>query len=191
MKKLFSRNCFLLFAALIFANAAYAQNNTGNDNFSAAPTVNISGFINSTAGFRTQDSAYGKDRLPDAQINTVDNSTNNSTGTHNRMTNNPDFTNQAEIHIKVAGINEFGMKYGAIVELEANTTNAARNEGVNADKAYIFTESRVGKLELGNNSAVNHKMKVGPETFARGAGGINGKYLEYINLPMLADSSQV
>jgi len=187
MKKLFLGNCLFIFSVL-FSNFSYAQN-IGNDNFSTTPVVNIGGFINANAGFRSQDSSYGELRLPDAEV--VDGTVSNETGSQNKMTNNPDFTNEAEIHIKVAGINEFGMKYGAVVELEANTSTAARNEGFGADKAYIFTESRVGKLELGNNSAVNHKMKVGPETFARGAGGINGKYLEYINLPMLADSSQV
>ncbi len=185
MKKLFSRNYLLLIFSLLLVNSAYAQN-TG-DNFSAAPAINIGGFINANAGFRSEEGSYGNERLPDSGVG----SSVNTTGSQNRMNNNPDFTNEAEIHIKVAGINEFGMKYGAVVELEANTSAAARNEGVSADKAYIFTESRVGKLELGNNSAVNHKMKVGPETFARGAGGINGKYLEYVNLPMLADSNQV
>lgn len=188
MKKTFCGNYLLFIASLLVSEAAYSQS-SNNDNFTPAPTVNIGGFINANAGFRSEDGLYGNDRLPDAQV--AAGVVNNSTGSHNRMTNNPDFTNEAEIHIKVAGINEFGMKYGAVVELEANTSTAARNEGVNADKAFIFTESTMGKLELGNNSAVNHKMKVGPETFARGAGGINGKYLEYINLPMLADSTQL
>ena len=169
----------------LVAKTSYAQ----NSDFSSKPVVTIGGFINFTSAIRNEDSSFGKDRLPDTQV--VDNVVDNDTGTHNKMTNNPEFTNEAEIHIKAAGINEFGMKYGAVVELEASTTNSARNKGVNADKAFIFTESRVGKLEFGNNSSVNHKMKVGPETFARGAGGINGKYLEYINMPMLADSSQI
>jgi hypothetical protein len=174
---------------LIFANTAYSQD-FGSDNFSTAPTINVGGFVNANAGFRSEDGSYKNIRLPDAQISS-ETKVNNATGSQNRMTNNPDFTNEAEIHIKVAGINEIGMKYGAVIELEANTSTAARNEGFNADKAFIFTESRFGKLEFGNNSAANHRMKVGPETFARGAGGINGKYLEYINLPMLADSTQV
>ncbi len=184
MKKLFSKH-YLVVASLLFTNAAYAN----NDRFSSAPAINIGGFINANAGLRDEDGAFGDNRLPDAKI--ASGSVDESTGSQNRMTNNPDFANEAEIHIKVAGINEFGMKYGAVIELEANTSTAARNEGFSADKAFIFTESRVGKLELGNNSAVNHKMKVGPETFARGAGGINGKYLEYVNMPMLADSTQV
>lgn len=183
----------ILSSGNLYAQQSSNSNGSVVDRFSPAPVVTIGGFVNASAGFRSEDSAFGKNRLPDAAIQNgaVIENGGQQTGTQNRMTNNPDFTNEAEIHLKVAGINEFGMKYGAIVELEANTSSPARNEGVSADKAYIFTESRMGKLELGNNSAVNHKMKVGPETFARGAGGINGKYLEYINLPMLANSSQL
>ena len=177
------KHLLLLPISLLITSNSYAQSYIA-DNLSTAPTVNIGGFVNANAGFRKEDAAFKQDRLPDSQFNT-------GTGTYNKMTNNPDFTNEAEIHVKVAGINEFGIKYGAIVELEANTSTSARNEGFNADKAFLFTESKVGKLELGNNSAVNQRMRVGPETFARGAGGINGKYLEYINLPMLADSTQV
>lgn len=185
--KLVSLASFALISQNLYAQTTSNGNN--QDRFSPAPSINLGGFINANAGFRSEDNAFGKLRLPDAQITAG--ALDNSTGTHNRMTNNPDFTNEAEVHVKVAGINEFGMKYGAVIELQANTSSAARNEGFNADKAYIFTESRLGKLEFGNNSSVNYRMKVGPETFARGAGGINGKYLEYINMPMLADSTQV
>ncbi len=188
MKKSFIKASVLSASFVMMSSSVYAQS-ANQDRFSSAPAINIGGFINSNAGARSEDDAFTNERLPDAAA--TSGLVNNATGTHNRMTNNPDFTNEAEIHVKVAGINEFGMKYGAIVELEANTSAAARNEGVNADKAYIFTESRLGKLEFGNNSSVNHKMKVGPETFARGAGGINGKYLEYINMPMLANSSNL
>ncbi|MES2677915.1 MAG: porin [Pseudomonadota bacterium] len=198
--KNFSLKAVLVSLSLILSSkniyAQQANQQVNSDRFSPVPVVTIGGFLNANAGFRSEDGAFSKDRLPDAAVNPstgaiIEDSSGNQTGTQNRMTNNPDFTNEAEIHIKVAGINEFGMKYGAIVELQGNTSNSARNEGVNADKAYIFTESRMGKLEFGNNSAVNHKMKVGPETFARGAGGINGKYLEYINMPMLANSSSL
>ncbi|MCE3254776.1 MAG: outer membrane protein (porin) [Rickettsiaceae bacterium] len=186
MQKFFLKSC-LVVAPLLLSSQSYAQ----SDNYMASPIVTVGGFVHSNAGFRSEDGDFKNERLPDAAMTGTPKAVDNDTGSHNRMTNNPDFTNEGEIHIKVAGINELGMKYGAIVELEANVSTAARNEGVNADKAFVFTESRIGKLELGNNSAANHRMKVGPETFARGAGGINGKYLEYINMPMLANSSQL
>ncbi len=76
----------------------------------------------------------------------------------------------------------------AKVEFNYNSDN--RNENPNLDQAFTFAEGDFGKVEFGNNQAVNQKMKVGPARFARGSGGINGKYLEQVNLSMLADSSQ-
>ncbi|MFT6077289.1 MAG: hypothetical protein ACJATU_000485, partial [Rickettsiales bacterium] len=183
-KSSFQKGLLIALLSSACASNSFAQR-AKSDRFSSAPAISVGGFVNFNAALRSEDSAYGGERLPDADTAVA------NSGTTNKQNNNPDFANEAEIHIKVAGINEFGMKYGAVIELEANTGNSARNEGVNADKVYIFTESRLGKVEFGNNSAVNQKMKVGPETFARGAGGINGKYLEYVNLPMLAHSSQV
>ena len=46
-------------------------------------------------------------------------------------------------------------------------------------------ESMSGKIELGDNIGANQQMKVGPANFARGAGGINGKYLQHVNFPMM------
>ncbi|MFT6106484.1 MAG: hypothetical protein ACJA0S_000160 [Rickettsiales bacterium] len=184
-KSSFKKGLLVTLLSTVCVSNSFAQR-ANSDRFSAAPAISVGGFVNFSAALRSEDSAYGGEKLPDADTENP-----LTTGTANRQNNNPDFTNEAEIHIKVAGINEFGMKYGAVVELQGNTGNAARNEGLNADKAYIFTESRLGKMEFGNNSAVNHKMKVGPETFARGAGGINGKYLEYVTFPLLAHSSQM
>ena len=181
----------MLLLMTLFSGNIYAKQNVDNGdnkNRSSSLTFLVGGFINANAGFRNQEGDFKQDRLPDAAANAG--VVINDTGTRNRMTNNPDFTNEAEIHIKVANVNDFGMKYGAVLELESNASTQAKNANLSADKAYIFTESKVGKIEFGNNSAVNHKMKVGPETFARGAGGINGKYLEYVNLPILANSSR-
>ena len=162
-----------------------------------SPIVAVGGFINATAVYRSQSKAYSQDRLPDAvldadgKVDVANNSvTNNTLGTHNRYSSNNDFVNDSEIYVKVGAISDSGLKYGAIVELEADTTPNGRGNGFNADKSFIFTESRAGKFEFGNNLAANQKMKVGPAVFARAAGGINGKYLEHINTPILANSSQ-
>ena len=170
----------------LFSNNIFAQSPGSSgasfDNFTNKPTVTIGGFVNVTAAARDNKDIFDQDRLPD---NNADND-----GTVNPHSNSADFANDSEIHIKVGGINEFGMKYGAVIELEADLSSDGRSEGVNADKSYVFTESRTGRFEFGNNIGANQKMKVGPSVFARAAGGINGKYLEYVNAPMLADSSQ-
>jgi len=157
--------------------------------FLVKPIVNISGFINSNIGARTQNNAFDKNRLPDSQI--VAGVTQDNTGTKNKMSNNPDWTSEAKMRIKVTDEPESGLKYGVAIDFEANTGSASKHNNIGVNKAFIFSESGFGKVEFGNNSAVNYKMKLGPETFARGAGGINGKYLEYINVPILADGSQI
>lgn len=153
------------------------------------PVVTVGGFLNFTAAARSQDAEYEKSRLPDAMLNDDRLIDSAHAGTDNRYSNRVSFANDSEIYIKVGAISDSGLKYGAIVELEADTTTDGRGEGFNADKTFIFTESQIGKFEFGNNNAANQKMKVGPAVFARATGGINGKYLEHINFPMLAHST--
>jgi hypothetical protein len=155
------------------------------------PIVTVGGFINFTGAARSQSDAYNADRLPDAILQDNRQPNPELAGTHNRFSKSSSFANDSEIYIKVGAISDSGLKYGAIIELEADTTTDAFNEGFNADKSFVFTESRIGKFEFGNNNGVNQKMKVGPASFARATGGINGKYLQHINLPMLAHSSQL
>ncbi len=156
------------------------------------PIVTVGGFINFSGVIRQQSKDFSKDRLPDATMtNGAVDTDPIKAGTNNRYSNRLDFVNDSEIYIKVGAISDSGLKYGAIVELEADTSPNGRGNGFNADKSFIFTESTVGKFEFGNNLAANQKMKVGPANFARATGGINGKYLEHINMPMLANSTQL
>ncbi|MBM3580123.1 MAG: porin [Alphaproteobacteria bacterium] len=76
-----------------------------------------------------------------------------------------------------------GVKYGAVTKFEMNYNSDKRNENPNLDQAFIFVEGWLGKVEFGNNQAVNQKVKAGTSRLVRGAGGINGKYLENVNLP--------
>lgn len=196
MKKNISK---ITFMSLFMSSPALAQT-IPNELFTSpnTPVVTVGGFINAAAGYSKESKAYSQDRLPDTPIDanghdSVDqlSDTSDFFGTHNRYSNKYDFANDSEIYIKVGAISDSGLKYGAIVELEADTSPNGRGNGFNADKSFIFTESRAGKFEFGNNLAANQKMKVGPSVFARASGGINGKYLEYINMPMLAHSSQL
>jgi hypothetical protein len=181
----------ILFVFLFISLESYGQN-IPNEMFESpnTPIVAISGFINTSAVVRSQDKSYSGERLPDSVVDkgVVDNT---KPGTYNRFSRKYGIVNDSEIYIKAGAMSESGLKYGAIVELEADLSQDGRSEGLNADKSFIFIESRVGKFEFGNNLAVNQKIKVGPALFARAAGGINGKYLEHINFSMLTDSSQV
>jgi len=179
------------FISSVLASEAFAQS-VPNELLQTpnTPIVTVGGFINFSAVGRSQSKDFSKDRLPDATI-TDGVADQDYPGTNNRYSNKLDFVNDSEIYIKVGAISDSGLKYGAIVELQADTTPNGRGNGFNADKSFIFTESTIGKFEFGNNLAANQKMKVGPANFARATGGINGKYLEHINYSMFAHSTQL
>jgi len=175
-------SAFSILTLLNIENVLAAQTNHSyrNMGFTQAPVVTIGGFSEFAGSKVSQESIFEKANLPDAaQATSYD-------GTKNRNTSGTQFANDTEVHVKVNGISDLGLKYGAIIELEANSTYDSDNQDLNADKAYIFTESYFGKAEFGNNIGASQKMKIGAESIARGAGGINGEYLNYINLPMLA-----
>ena len=138
-------------------------------------TFATSGFINFSAASRNQDSTFEQQNLPDDL-------------TKNRLNNPQSIGNDSQIFLKFAKEAPDGLKYGITAKTEFNFNSDGRNENPNLDQIFTFAESDFGKLELGNNQAVNQKMKSGPTRFARGAGGINGKYLEQVNLPMLGGS---
>ena len=66
------------------------------------------------------------------------------------------------------------------IESNYNTKN---NLAPILDEAFVAVKNDFGKLEFGNFLPVNQQLKQNPAKIARGAGGINGKYLEHLNLP--------
>ncbi len=87
------------------------------------------------------------------------------------------FTSQISSKIKT--------KIGA--NFEFNIDDNKRKHNPYLDQIYISNKNKFGRFEAGNIKPVNQRMKYDPASFARGAGGIKGKYLEHINLPILAD----
>lgn len=154
-------------------NVSYSQTSSEK----SSPIITAHGFINFSAASRNQASAFEQTSLPDGF-------------TKNHFNNSQAIGNDSQVFFKTSAIAENGAKYGAVAKVELNANSDRRNENPNLDQAFFFTEHSFGKFEIGNNQAVNQKMKVGPTRFARGAGGIGGKYLESVNLSMLANSSQ-
>ncbi len=100
--------------------------------------------------------------------------------------------NDSQIYLKAHRQIKEDTTFGAVAKVEFNYNSAQKNEIPNLDQTFFYAENNFGKFEFGNNKAVNQMMKTGPARFARGAGGINGKYLEQVNFAMLtgdADSS--
>ncbi len=69
-------------------------------------------------------------------------------------------------------------------KIESNYNTNHQNLSPILDEAFFSIKNDFGKLEFGNFLAVNQQLKQNPAKIARGAGGINGKYLEHLNLPM-------
>ncbi len=109
-----------------------------------------------------------------------------SDGTNNRNEGNPALENNSQLYLKLENkASTFAKnKFGVTLKVESEASSAQNKGTINADQGFVYADSETfGKFELGDNVAVNQKMKVGPASFARGAGGINGNYLKYINLP--------
>lgn len=133
----------------------------------ANPTVTIGGFIDFQAGITDQDSTH-------------------ETGANSR---DAKFQNDTEVHVKVDGTTESGLEYGAVIELEADVTSDADNQGLNSDKTYIYVGGDFGRVELGANKGVADRMKVDASTIARATGGIDGDFYDFISISTVGSGS--
>jgi hypothetical protein len=93
------------------------------------------------------------------------------------------FFNDTEVHVKFRQVSDAGFAYGAVIELEADVTAADDDEGLNADKTYLFFESNLGRVEAGAVDDAQARMNVDPSNFARATGGTHGKYNDVIRFP--------
>jgi len=93
------------------------------------------------------------------------------------------FVNDTEIHFHFAKTIDNGLRYGGVIELEADVTAANHDEGDPADKTYLFLENKFGRVELGSNSDVGHMMSVDASTLAAATGGIHGDYDLFVHFP--------
>lgn len=90
------------------------------------------------------------------------------------------FSNKSEIHIKAEGKTDSGLVYGGVVELEADVSDSRSDQGVNADKTYIFVDSTAGKVELGATEGVAQRLNVNAGSNATISGGVGtNSTLEY------------
>jgi hypothetical protein len=122
--------------------------------------VSVGGFIDFQAGFGDQDSAF-------------------ETGVNSREAK---FQNDTEIHISVDGKADNGLKYGAVIELNADVSGDGDADGGNADKTYIYLESTAGRVELGSTSTVTSNQQVSAASIARATGGIDGDWYDFANI---------
>lgn len=178
---------------ILFANLAYSQPRSNhsyrNLGFTQIPTVSIGGYIDVNGALPTQEDLYSNEMLQNILTYVDGAALIDPDGAKNRATDDLNFSGEASLLFKVNGINDYGFKYGAVMQLNANSTYNSWNNDLNATKAVMYGEGIFGKVEFGNELGASQKMKVDASTFARAAGGISGKYLNYINLPSIVSGT--
>ncbi len=91
------------------------------------------------------------------------------------------FRNDTEVSIGVDGKADSGLVYGAQIDLEADVTPDADNQGTNAARTFVYLESNWGRFELGSNDGAAESMKVDASNIARATGGIDGAWNYFAN----------
>lgn len=161
----------LSISTIIASTPAFAQEHHGHSHgghshsaSSSRTGINLGGVIDFQAAFRDQDLTHGSFARENV------------------------FKNDTEVHVTVNQVADNGLRYGAVIELEADVTEADKKEGLNGDKTYLYLESNYGRLELGSNSDAGHALGVDASTFARATGGIHGDLESYVHMPHAAGS---
>lgn len=93
------------------------------------------------------------------------------------------FRNDNEISVRVDGKTAGGLGYGAVIDLEADITEDADGQGVNAARTYTYLESGWGRVELGGNKSAASTMRVDASSVAVATGGINGTWTHFASAP--------
>ncbi|GMO60593.1 MAG: hypothetical protein Ta2D_06170 [Rickettsiales bacterium] len=169
---------FCLSFSLLFAKEYRSNHSYQALGFTQLPKVEVGGYINSMLIGRKQAEGYDEE-----VINEIDDLRNNNPGFVRAK--HPDFALDSSLGINVVGINDYGLKYGAFIDLNANTTQGAFSETLQAKQAYIYSELNVGKIEFGSTNGASQKLKTDAGDLVRDkTGGIKGRYLQFINMPI-------
>lgn len=105
--------------------------------------------------------------------------------------------NDTQFDINFEGKTWSGVKYGAQITLNADTTNNKTNHANDSTYkdtvgyyTYSYFESALGKLELGTNTGAVEALKINAGTIARATGGVNGDWKYWVG-PNLSNLQKV
>lgn len=107
------------------------------------------------------------------------------------------FNSDTHLYFDAKHTSDAGLTYGFSVEVETvdgNNDNGASTaigsgDGLEFTKAYAFMESGLGRLEMGRPSGPTKNMKIGAETIARGNGGVDGDFADFIRTKALVNAT--
>jgi outer membrane protein OmpU len=91
------------------------------------------------------------------------------------------FRNDNTVTVRVDGKTDGGLGYGAVIDLEADITEDADNQGVNAARTFTYLGGNWGRFEMGGVESSAATMRVDASTLAVATGGINGAWTYFIN----------
>jgi outer membrane protein OmpU len=91
------------------------------------------------------------------------------------------FRNDNEITVRVDGKTDAGLGYGAVIDLEADISEDADNQGANAARTFTYLEGTWGRAEMGGNKDAAANLRVDASTLAVATGGINGAWTYFVN----------
>ncbi len=120
------------------------------------PKVTLGGFSDFQAGYNDQDTDTVKDL---------------------------GFRNDNEISVRVDGKTASGLGYGAVIDLEADISDDADNQGDNAARTFTYLESGWGRAEMGGNKSAAATMRLDASSVAVATGGINGAWSYFASAP--------
>lgn len=179
MKKIFT-------ATTILASLAVGSAHAG----SGMPSVSLGGSMLFVLGHGDQSSNQEKALA----WTTATGTTQSTTLSHMRETQ---FNSDMHLYVDAKNTSDAGLTYGFSAEVETvdgnNDNGDVRNNIGSGDrleftKAYAFMESGLGRLELGRPSGATKNMKVGAENIARGNGGIDGDFMDFIRTKGFVDN---
>jgi hypothetical protein len=93
------------------------------------------------------------------------------------------FRNDNEVSVKVDGKTENGLGYGAVIDLEADISEDAAGQGVNAARTFTYLEGAWGRTELGGNKSAAATQRIDASSVAVATGGINGAWTYFAATP--------
>ena len=86
---------------------------------------------------------------------------------------NRDFQSESEIHVKVKGLADNGLEYGALIELRTSVSDSQ-----NTDEANLWLSNRWGRFELGDQDGAGSELaELTPYV---GIGQVRGSYIDFV-----------
>lgn len=97
-----------------------------------------------------------------------------------KFTNQHGMTSNGKLVFSATKENHDGNKYGLEIEANANLSPSSSGNPNFAKKSYIFLENGMGRFEAGANDGASETMAVSAAGIAKGTGGIDGDYSNWV-----------